>query len=75
MAGPVNVIILHLLMGVNNVKDHSGKENDYVTITSAQVTDCTRFSVLITAKKSCSCFACDDVSHFGVHLFICTFTE
>ena len=38
-AGPVNVIILHLLMGVNNVKDHSGKENDYVTITSAQVTD------------------------------------
>jgi len=25
MAGPVNVIILHLLTGENNVKDHSDK--------------------------------------------------
>ena len=36
MAGPVNVIILHLLTGENNVRDHSDK-GVFVTRKSVQV--------------------------------------
>ena len=56
-AGPVNVTILHLLMGVKNAKDHSDKENDFVTKTSAQVTNIMYSIILITVKNSCSWFA------------------
>ena len=49
-------------MGVKNAKDHSDKENDFVTKTSAQVTNIMYSIILITVKNSCSWFAWCDVA-------------